>query len=60
MRADMFDHVAYTGAQKNPTYMSLGRAMLGREQPDAPTYMTFRQRVDFAIMILDFGVLVGT
>ncbi|EMD35042.1 hypothetical protein CERSUDRAFT_54121 [Gelatoporia subvermispora B] len=50
----------FTGAQENPTYMSLGRAMLGKEKPDAPTYMTFRQRIDFLIMILDFGILVGT
>ncbi|OCH88925.1 MFS general substrate transporter [Obba rivulosa] len=49
----------YTGAQKNPTYMSLVRAMLGKEKPDASTYMTVRQRIDFSIMILDFGILVG-
>jgi len=33
--------------------------MMGKESPDAPTYMTVRQRIDFSIMILDFGVLVG-
>ncbi|OCH88926.1 MFS general substrate transporter [Obba rivulosa] len=49
----------YTGARKNPSYMSLVRAMLGKESPEASTYMTVRQRIDFSIMILNFGILVG-
>ncbi|EMD35040.1 hypothetical protein CERSUDRAFT_96955 [Gelatoporia subvermispora B] len=49
----------FTGAQENPTYMSLGRAIRGKQQLDAPTYMTIRQRIDFLILILNFGILVG-
>ena len=39
--------------------MSLVRAMVGREPRDRTTYMTIRQRIDFAVMSLVFGVLVA-
>ncbi|EMD35031.1 hypothetical protein CERSUDRAFT_96946 [Gelatoporia subvermispora B] len=60
LRGGLTNPAAFTCAQENPTYISLERAMLGKEKPDAPTYMTFRRRIDFLIMILDFGILVGT
>lgn len=39
--------------------MILMRAMAGREPGDLTTYMTIRQRVDFGVMTLLFGVLVA-
>ncbi|EPS96236.1 hypothetical protein FOMPIDRAFT_58415 [Fomitopsis schrenkii] len=45
--------------QRNPSFMSLVRAMAGREPRDRTTYMTTRQRIDFAVMSLLFGVLVA-
>lgn len=37
----------------------MARALSGRATPDEYTYMTMRQRIDFAIIALVFGVLVG-
>ena len=39
--------------------MSLVRALLGREPRNLPTYMNVRERFDFVILVLNFGVLVG-
>ncbi|CCM00979.1 uncharacterized protein FIBRA_03027 [Fibroporia radiculosa] len=49
----------HAASQKNPPFLSLIRAMAGREPAERQTYMTRRQRFDFAIFILAFGVLVG-
>lgn len=43
----------------NPPFMSLVRAMVGKEQRGLPTYMTVRQRIDFVILSVAFGTLVG-
>ncbi|KAI0726541.1 major facilitator superfamily domain-containing protein [Fomitopsis betulina] len=43
----------------NPSFWSFIRALAGREPKELATYMTFRQRTDFAIMWLIFGVLVA-
>ncbi|GBE87090.1 predicted protein [Sparassis crispa] len=43
----------------NPSFMSLARAMVGREPRGLPTYMLTRQRIDFIILSIAFGVLVG-
>ena len=45
--------------QPNPSFMSLMRAMVGREPRDRTTHMTIRQRIDFAVLTLLFGVLVA-
>lgn len=39
--------------------MSLVRAMVGREPETAHAYMTRRERVDFIILTINFGALVG-
>ncbi|CCM01685.1 uncharacterized protein FIBRA_03749 [Fibroporia radiculosa] len=49
----------HAASQKNPSFLSLVRAMIGYEPEDRPTYMTWRQRFDFAVVTLAFGVLVG-
>jgi len=49
----------YAAAQANPSFMSLVRAMWGTEPRDSPAYMTPHERVDFAIVAGEFGVLVG-
>ncbi|KAI0772495.1 MFS general substrate transporter [Trametes elegans] len=49
----------YSGGQKHPSLSSLARAMSGRTPRDDYTYMSMRQRIDFAIVTLVFGVLVG-
>ncbi|GJE88916.1 MFS general substrate transporter [Phanerochaete sordida] len=49
----------YAASQPRPPFMSLVRALSGREPRDRPTYMTLRERIDFAILTLNFGVLVG-
>ncbi|KAL1938967.1 hypothetical protein VTO73DRAFT_11120 [Trametes versicolor] len=49
----------YSGSQKHPSMSSMARALSGRATPDEYTYMTMRQRIDFAIIALVFGVLVG-
>jgi len=48
----------YAASKKHQSLTSLGRAMLG--QPVEPAaYMTKRERIDFSIIVLIFGVLVG-
>ncbi|KDQ57437.1 hypothetical protein JAAARDRAFT_35153 [Jaapia argillacea MUCL 33604] len=49
----------YAASRKKPTLSSLLRAVLGKEAPDADTWMTIRERIDFAILTLLFGVLVA-
>lgn len=39
--------------------MSLIRALAGRELKDKRSYMTVRERTDFFLLIVLFGVLVG-
>ncbi|KAI0077634.1 MFS general substrate transporter [Panus rudis PR-1116 ss-1] len=46
-------------SQKVPDFSSFVRALRGLEHRSSPTYMTIRERVDFAIIALEFGVLVG-
>ena len=45
--------------QPHSSFASLVRAMVGREPRECVTYMTGRQRVDFAVVTLLFGVLVA-
>ncbi|CAL1697928.1 unnamed protein product [Somion occarium] len=49
----------FAATQKAPGNVSLVRAMFGKEPAALPTYMTWRERFDFAIVTLVFGVLVG-
>ncbi|EPQ51930.1 MFS general substrate transporter [Gloeophyllum trabeum ATCC 11539] len=49
----------YTASQQALTLTSLLRAIVGKERIGAPAYMTVRERVDFAILIIVFGVLVA-
>ncbi|RPD77008.1 MFS general substrate transporter [Lentinus tigrinus ALCF2SS1-7] len=49
----------FAATHKHPSMLSLVRAMLGKLPRDQYTYMTVRQRMDFTIMILVFGILVG-
>ncbi|KAI0351646.1 MFS general substrate transporter [Trametes cingulata] len=49
----------YSGSQKHPSLSSLARALSGRTPRDEYTYMTMRQRIDFGVLVLVFGVLVG-
>ncbi|EKM52317.1 uncharacterized protein PHACADRAFT_260633 [Phanerochaete carnosa HHB-10118-sp] len=49
----------YSASQPNPSLISLVRAILGREQRGSQAYMSVRERCDFVIIMLNFGVLVG-
>ncbi|KAJ8472940.1 hypothetical protein ONZ51_g8182 [Trametes cubensis] len=49
----------FAGSQKHPSLGSLLRAMAGQTPRDEYTYMSMRQRIDFAIITVTFGVLVG-
>ncbi|KAH8101314.1 major facilitator superfamily domain-containing protein [Cristinia sonorae] len=49
----------YSASMHPLSFFSLARAMLGREPAASPAHMTVRERVDFAIVALEFGVLVG-
>ncbi|OSD03709.1 MFS general substrate transporter [Trametes coccinea BRFM310] len=49
----------YAGTQEHQSMASLLQAMAGRTSRDEYTYMTMRQRIDFAIMTVVFGVIVG-
>ncbi|KAI0744766.1 MFS general substrate transporter [Earliella scabrosa] len=49
----------FAATHKRPSMLSLVRAMSGKLPSDRYTYMTVRQRIDFAIMTLIFGILVG-
>lgn len=50
---------AFAAAHKHPSILDLGNAMLGRVPRDRYTYMTMRQRLDFALIVLIFGIVVG-
>ena len=50
---------AFAATHSHPSLTSLFRAMLGKLPRDEYTYMTVRQRIDFAIMTVIFGILVG-
>ncbi|CDO70414.1 hypothetical protein BN946_scf184999.g55 [Trametes cinnabarina] len=49
----------YAGTQAHVSMGSLLQAMAGRTPRDDYTYMTVRQRIDFGIMTVIFGVIVG-
>lgn len=49
---------AYSGSQASPSLFSLLRAMAGRSVPPN-AYMSHRERIDFAIIIVIFGTLVA-
>ncbi|KAI0370892.1 MFS general substrate transporter [Pilatotrama ljubarskyi] len=49
----------YSGSQKHPSLSSLARALSGRIPRDEYSYMSMRQRIDFGVLVLVFGVLVG-
>ncbi|GJE88933.1 MFS general substrate transporter [Phanerochaete sordida] len=49
----------YSASQPSPPFISLIRAVWGREPRGRPTYMSLRERIDFAILTVNFGVLVG-
>ena len=49
----------YAAAQESPSFWSFIRAMGGRELRHLPTYMSLRQRMDFAILATVFGMLVS-
>jgi len=51
----------YAGSRKPESLLSLLRSMLGlhNSHSDLYGYMTVRERIDFTIVILVFGVLVG-
>lgn len=51
--------LAYAGARKSPPFMSLVRAMLGKEPKSLSTYMTIRQRIDLFVVWVEFGCLAG-
>ncbi|EIW81787.1 MFS general substrate transporter [Coniophora puteana RWD-64-598 SS2] len=48
----------YSGSQPSESIVSLVRAMLGMKCPER-AYMSWRERLDFTLMILIFGALVG-
>ena len=50
---------AYSGSRKNESVVPLARAMLGLPVEDEEAHMTKRERVDFGIVTLIFGVLVA-
>lgn len=54
----MVSRTAYAGSKKSSSLMSLVRAMLGM-QTATEAYMSIRERTDYAIIILIFGVLVA-
>ncbi|TCD60820.1 hypothetical protein EIP91_009489 [Steccherinum ochraceum] len=49
----------YAAAQSQSSFMSLARAMMGTEPTSSPAYMTPHERLDFAIVAFEFGLLVG-
>lgn len=53
------DNVAHAATHRKPSFLSLVRALCGREKETERTYMTIRERIDFLIITLLFGVFVG-
>lgn len=51
--------IAFAATKKRPSLTSLAHAMLGKVPRDEYAYMTKRQRIDFVILCVLFGVLVG-
>ncbi|KIP09398.1 hypothetical protein PHLGIDRAFT_11937 [Phlebiopsis gigantea 11061_1 CR5-6] len=49
----------FAASQDKPSFLSLVRALSGREPSNVPTYMSVRERIDFVILVINFGVLVG-
>lgn len=49
----------YAGSKASQSLYSLLCAMVGKVRPSDPAYMTLRERLDFIIDTLIFGVLVG-
>ena len=50
--------IAFSGSKKPPSFTSLCRAVAGLPVRRS-AYMTVRERIDFIIIVLLFGVLVG-
>ncbi|THH29307.1 hypothetical protein EUX98_g4887 [Antrodiella citrinella] len=49
----------YAAGQEDPSFSSLARAMWGTEPKESPAFMTPHERIDFAIVAWEFGILVG-
>ncbi|TBU57173.1 MFS general substrate transporter [Dichomitus squalens] len=49
----------FAATHRHPSLTSLMHAMLGKVPRDRYAYMTVRQRIDFVILCLLFGVIVG-
>ncbi|KAI0689392.1 major facilitator superfamily domain-containing protein [Cytidiella melzeri] len=49
----------YAATQRNPSVASLMRALIGREPKANHTFMTIRERIDFTIITLNFGIFAG-
>ncbi|KAI0737523.1 major facilitator superfamily domain-containing protein [Daedaleopsis nitida] len=49
----------FAATHKRPSMMSLVHAMFGRMSREEYTFMTVRQRIDFAVMVVVFGIIVG-
>jgi len=50
---------AHATVQQSPSFVSLARALVGCEPRDQLTYIAVRERGNFAILSLVFGVFVG-
>lgn len=55
----LLSEIAFAATKKRPSLTSLAHAMLGKVPRDEYAYMTKRQRIDFVILCMLFGVLVG-
>ncbi|KAI0789189.1 major facilitator superfamily domain-containing protein [Abortiporus biennis] len=49
----------YAASQTTATFNSLARAMFGKEDKKEVTYMTRRERLDFVILVFEFGILTA-
>lgn len=49
----------FAGSTKSPGMSSLFRALAGKEPVDSTQYMDLRDRVDFGLLFLVFGVYVS-
>ena len=50
---------ALAASRKSPGFKSFFRAMLGTEPKSNPTYMTGRERFDFALLMTSFAIVCG-
>jgi MFS transporter, FLVCR family, MFS-domain-containing protein 7 len=49
----------FAGSTKSPGMTSLFKALVGKEPVDSTQYMDLRDRVDFGLLFLVFGVYVS-